>query len=79
MKDAETMKNDLRKIIVRHTSEMLDNPRADGIYSTTYFYDSLEAELIAYIREYGKPSVFPGRPSSIRKSPKQEIDIKEEK
>ena len=37
----EFNKETLRDIIVKHTSEMLDNPDEYGIYPTTKFYNNL--------------------------------------
>ena len=39
------MKYEIRKAIVNHTSEMLDNPNEHGIYPTSEFFDNLEKEI----------------------------------
>lgn len=39
------MNNEIRTIICKHTSEMLDHPDKDGIYPTTKFYNDLEKEV----------------------------------
>ena len=43
----------LRDIIVKHTSEMLDNPDRYGIYRTTKFYNNLITAISEYL---GKPN-----------------------
>lgn len=47
--------NDLRKIIVNATSEMLDNPDEHGIYPTTKFYERLEADITEYMQMHPNP------------------------
>lgn len=47
----------LRKTIVKHTSEMLDNPDENEIYPTTKFYNNLEADILAHYAP--KPIVTP--------------------
>lgn len=44
-----TIDSKLRKLIVKHTSEMLDNPNEYEIYPTGKFYNDLEADLIQLI------------------------------
>lgn len=39
-------KDDLRAIICKHTSEMLDNPDEYGIYPTTRFYNNLIETIV---------------------------------
>lgn len=41
----------IRTIMVKHTSEMLDNPNKHDIYPTTKFYNNLEADIKALIDE----------------------------
>lgn len=42
---------ELRNIIVKHTSIMLDNPDKYGIYPTGKFYNNLEKEIITFIEQ----------------------------
>ena len=39
------MNKELREIIVKHTSEMLDNPGECEIYPTTKFYNNLQQAI----------------------------------
>ena len=41
--------NDLRTIICKHTSEMLDNPDKYDIYPTTKFYNNLIEAIEQYV------------------------------
>ena len=43
--------NDLRTIICKHTSEMLDNPDKYDIYPTTKFYNNLIEAIEQYISD----------------------------
>jgi len=52
-----TNKKDIRKAIVKNTSEMLDNPDKVGIYPTTKFYENLEAELLTLQEKYAQERV----------------------
>jgi len=47
----------LRTLIVKHTSEMLDNPGDLGIYPTTKFYNNLEAAITQHIQDEVKRKV----------------------
>ena len=42
---------EIRNIIVKHTSIMLDNPDKYGIYPTGEFYNNLEKEIITFIKQ----------------------------
>ena len=44
----------IRDIIVKNTSEMLDNPDEYGIYPTTRFYNKLEKEIRSWALEERK-------------------------
>lgn len=41
----------IRKVIVKRASEMLDNPDEHGIYPTTKFYNDLEADMKALVSQ----------------------------
>ena len=45
------MREEIRTLIVKHTSEMLDNPDEYEIYPTTKFYSDLENELLTLINK----------------------------
>ena len=49
---SKTFKEELRDIIVEHTSKMLDNPDTLGIYPTTRFYNDLESAIKALIKKH---------------------------
>lgn len=57
----------VRDIIVKNTSEMLDNPDPVGIYPTTKFYNNLESEIKQWALEivgeddYRKEGLSAGR------------------
>jgi len=44
-------KEELRTIIVKYTSEMLDNPDEYGIYPTTKFYNNLISAISKRLKE----------------------------
>ena len=68
---------DLRGIIVRHTSEMLENPDRLGIYPTTKFYTNLEDEIRQEIKDLVKEIVKEMRMEErlTRKKNPTEIEI----
>lgn len=50
-KDPKQRVDELREIIVKHTSEMLDSPDEHGIYPTTKFYNNLEKAINSIIAQ----------------------------
>lgn len=47
----KSVSDKIREVLVKHTSEMLDNPDEYGIYPSTKFYNTVQAAFLKIIEE----------------------------